>query len=124
MGTITEVWYNWDAGKSGTASTDSQRLEAERAAVTKSWVELEQIAVKPHVIDVTEVLSINDVGAGVDIKLAYYDVVLRVSPYVMQRLLQWLLDNHYIKLTGTLTVSIKGRSYNYGQQAEKEVYEA
>ncbi len=81
----------------------------------QAGIELEQLSVHPHVIDVTDIVSFNDVGASVDIKPAYYDCILRVSPYVMLKLLQWLLDNRYIKLSGTLTLSIRGRSYNYGE---------
>lgn len=81
--------------------------------MTKGNVEIEKLSVTPYIIEVNDIDSFNDVGASVDINPAYYDCVLRVSPYVIQKLLQWLLVNKYITLSGTLTVSIRGRSYRY-----------
>lgn len=77
-------------------------------------IEMEQLSVSPCIIDVTDVKQFSEVGAGVDIKPAYYNVILRVSPLVIMKLLKWLLANHYIKLVGTLTISIRGRTTRYG----------
>lgn len=81
----------------------------------KGKIELEKLSVTPYIIEVNDIDSFNEVGASVDINPAYYDCILRVSPYVILKLLQWLLTNRYIKLSGTLTVSIRGRSFNYVQ---------
>lgn len=79
----------------------------------KSNIEIEQLSVSPYIIVVNDVESFGDVGASVDIHPAYYDCVLRVSPYVILKLLQWLMRHQYIKLSGTLTLSIRGRTYTY-----------
>jgi hypothetical protein len=82
--------------------------------VVKGKVKMEQISVNPSILDITDVDKLTEVGASVDVYPAYYDVILRVSPLVIQKLLMWLLANEYVKLKGTLTVSIRGRSYHYG----------
>lgn len=81
--------------------------------MARGKIELEQLSVNPSIIDVTDIKQFTEVGAGIDVKPAYYDVILRISPLVVQKLLMWLLDNHYVELSGTLTISIRGRSYNY-----------
>jgi len=83
--------------------------------MTKGKIELETLSVSPYIIEVNDIESFSEVGACVDINPAYYDCILRVSPYVMLKLLQWLLANQYINLSGTLTVSIRGRTYTYVQ---------
>lgn len=80
----------------------------------KSKVELEQLSVDPSILDITDIDKLTEVGASVDIYPAYYDVILRVSPLVIQKLLMWLLEQNYVTLKGTLTVSIRGRTYRYG----------
>jgi len=82
--------------------------------VTKGIVELEQLSVNPSFIDVTDIGELRTVGASVDIEPSYYNVVIRLSPIVIQQLLQWLVTNDYIGLKGTLTVSIRGRTVYYG----------
>lgn len=77
-------------------------------------IELEQISVNPSILDITDVDTLMDVGSSVDLHPAYYDVILRMSPLVIQKILMWLLTNDYIKLKGSLTLSIRGRSYHYG----------
>lgn len=81
--------------------------------MTKGKIEIERLSVTPYIIEVNDIDSFDDVGASVDINPAYYDCVLRVSPYVILKLLQWLLTNKYINLSGTLTLSIRGRKYTY-----------
>lgn len=79
----------------------------------KGKIEMEQLSVNPSIIEVTDIDKLTEVGASVDVRPSYYDVILRISPLVIQKLLMWLLDNRYIKLKGTLTISIRGRSYTY-----------
>lgn len=83
--------------------------------MTKGQVELEQLSVNPCFLEIADIDELRDVGACVDILPSYYNVVLRVSPLVIQKLLKWLLSHHYVKLSGTLTVSIRGRVYKYVQ---------
>lgn len=79
----------------------------------KQDVVMEQIAVTPYVIEVTEVSKIETVGFCIDITPAYYQCCVRITPYVVQRLLQWLLDENRVTLKGSLTIPIRGRNVNY-----------
>lgn len=81
--------------------------------MTKDNIEMEQLSVSPYIIIVNDISSFDDVGADVDISPAYYDCILRISPYVILKLLQWLMKNQYIKLSGKLTLSIRGRKFTY-----------
>lgn len=74
---------------------------------------MERIAVDPGVIEVNEIDKLESVGFCVDIIPAYYKCRIRITPYAVQSLLVWLLQNELIKLTGTLTVPIRGKVKKY-----------
>lgn len=76
-------------------------------------VVMETIAVEPYIIEVTEFDRFETVGFCLDIVPAYFKCVIRITPYVIQKMLQWLLDEQLITLKGTLTVSIRGRRFKY-----------
>lgn len=76
-------------------------------------VTMEQIAVEPFLIDITEVDRFVTVGFCLAIEPAYYKCVIRITPYVIQQMVQWLIAEEYLELNGHLTVPIRGRKINY-----------
>ena len=81
--------------------------------MTDKQVVMEQIAVTPHIIEVNEVDRFETVGFCLDIVPAYFKCVIRITPYVIQKMLQWLIDERLITLKGTLSVTIRGRRKRY-----------
>lgn len=81
--------------------------------MSEEQIFMEQIAVTPHIIEVTEIDRFETVGFCLDIVPAYFKCVIRITPYVVQKMLQWLLDERLIILKGTLTVTIRGKRKKY-----------
>lgn len=50
----------------------------------------------------------------------YYDFDIQLSPYVLQRFIQWLTINHYIVVNGELIIPISNRKAHFNDTGEKE----
>jgi len=68
---------------------------------------IEQITVKPDELSILDIKKIEDIPSFFAIYPRYYNCRILFSPLVIQRMLQWLIKQHYIILEGTLIIKIR-----------------
>lgn len=59
-------------------------------------------------------------GSYVHLMPTYYDMDIVLSPYVLQRLIQWLIRNQYILTDGTVTVPVRNRKRKHNDTSKEK----
>lgn len=76
-------------------------------------------AIRNHIY-VYEVDAFSVKGKEITLCPAYYNFEIHISPLVLKRLVQWLVQNQYIFLIGSLSFQIRNRKVNYNDTAKEK----